>query len=811
MTLIGLMAGGSIATPTFAQTAASPDHAGPVETIGEVVVTSRRRAERLQEVPLAITAITADQLNVAGAKDLQDVLNQTPGVTLFGTPAESNQNPVIRGEANLNDQGGAPPNVAVFADGIYIQNNSAYSLGLLDLDRVEIVKGPVSALYGRTGFAGAINYVSKKPTDDFHSTGDVELGQYGRYNVTADVNGPIVAGLLRAGLGIYYGTADGDYEDSVTGQRAGGFEKKDIKGTFDYTPTSKLDISGGYYYGDDHFDASPIGFLSGGTPCTSDQFGAFGVPPGPAICGKLSTAAPQISDIPASSGNSGNTRKVQSANLKISYDLGWADVTYLGGYNRVIDTAYEDFTGMRYGIPFPLANATTGVQTGASVNLYELFGVKQNSEDFSQEIRLASKQYQPLRWSIGGDYFQSQTGDATLVGIDGAGIPAGDVIYENPAYYFNNEFVTATGSADPLHTSNSAGTDQNYSFFGSVDYDIIPGLTASGEVRYSHDAPTVDIQHNVFYGFGATYQPFGPETKAVYNYTNYRGTLRYKISNHAMVYGSVATGTKPGGFNLRPDIPADVAYGPESNIAYEIGTKTDFFERKLQIDASFYYVESKHVQIDVAPAVGFVDVVKNVGGTNNGGFELSSIYSPFKGVSFTAGLAYTDPKFTSGSYDYGNTFFGLNIPTACATLAPASACPGKTVLVTAPGGTAPVTSTSLKGLQEEFTSKITLNLAADLNGNIMGPYDWFAHVDYRYQTKQYYQLDDIYYIGDSSLVNVNAGVKWDHFKASIYCKNLTDDKTPSIPQTAFEINGAQENFAYLPDRRNVGVELSYRY
>ena len=149
-------------------------------------------------------------------------------------------------------------NVATFVDGVFIENSSAISMGLVDLDRVEIIEGPTSALYGRSGFAGAINYITKKPTDVLQADGDITYGQYGRLNLTADVNGPIIPGVLRAGVGVRYADADGDYKDSVTGLRAGGYDQKDIRANIDWTPIAKLDISAGYYYGDDLFDQDPL-------------------------------------------------------------------------------------------------------------------------------------------------------------------------------------------------------------------------------------------------------------------------------------------------------------------------------------------------------------------------------------------------------------------------------------------------------------------------------------------------------------------------------------------------------------------------
>ena len=778
----------------FAQTAPSAapsdraDAAAALDTGtasgGDIVVTARRHEERLKDVPLAITAVTAETLQDAGVRDLKSIIALTPGVTIDGNSAESNQVPVIRGQYNLNNApgSGGQPNVAVFLDGIYLQNSSAISIGLLDLARVEIVKGPVSSLYGRNGFAGAINYVSKKPTDQWHSTGLARGGEYGTVTLTADVNGPIVPGVLRVGLAGNYQRSDGGYRDSVTGRRAGGFEKKDFKGTFDLDVTDRFNIGGGLYYGNDHFDQTPNVYATNN--CAN----------GLAVCGPYIANPIEISNIPASSGNSGNTREIYAGNLHASYDLGFATLSYLGGYNKVTQRGYQDFTALRNGLTFIL-NPGPG-----TVNVYELFGADNYTRDYSHQLRLSSPQDSSLRLSVGADYFNSRSLNTTLIGLNGGQIPAGQSVASAANFFLAGLFVTADGRPSTSNFTQTVTDEETYAAFGSVDYDILPSLTLSGEVRYTDDRQNLDIQRNSF--VANTFRPFGLVPGIKFHFTNYRAAAKYKLSGQTNVYASIATGTKAGGFNGRATIASELSYQPEDNTTYEVGIKTSTPDNRFGFEAALYHIDSSGLQIngisDDPQNVG--QVVKNFGGTRNTGFELSSFIRPTRGLVVNLGFAYTDPKFTAGSND-------INGVAVCALV---PSCAGRIVTIQTARG--PQRAVSLQGYQLPRSSKYQVNIAVDYKHGISASLTGFAHIDYRFESRQYSGVDDLYYIPDRSVVNVRVGVGKGPFELALVARNLLNDKTPVYPTQNTQLNNFSNLFvANLPDPRIVSGELTYRF
>ena len=782
-----IVAGCGFATVSFAQDAgapAAPTDTSSAETANNIVVTARRHAEKLQDVPLAISVVNAQALLSSGTQDLRSVLSMTPGVTLDGNSADAYQLPTIRGQYDLNGLEPGQPNVPVFLDGIYLANPNAISVGLLDIERVEIIKGPVSALYGRNGFSGAINYVSKDPTDTWHSTGVIRGGEYDTETVTADVNGPIIPGVLRIGLAGNYQHEGGTYTDPVNGLKAGGFRKKDFKATFDLAVSSRFKITGGFYYGNDHFNQTPNVYAT-----NNCAYGSY-------YCGAFYGNPLEVPPIPAGAGNTGNTREVYSANLHATYDLGFATLSYLAGYNKVNQTSYQDYLGARDGITY---NLNPGPGT---VNMYELFGGYNNSHDYSQELRVISNQNQPFRYAFGGDYFNSKIGNATQIGLCCSGfIPSGQILSD--VYYgFSNNFVTATGSPSTTAFGLSVTSEQTSSVFGSFDYDVMKNLTLTGELRYTDDHQQLDYQYSAFApGF---FDPYGPTKYAKFHYINYRASAKYKFSNQVTAYASIANGTKAGGFNGTASGVADLTYQPEKNTTYEVGLKGETADGVAGFEVAIYHIDTSGLQVDgpSSDPNSILYFVKNVGATHNTGVDISTNFRPTKGLNFNIGFAYTDPKFNSGTYDYssGDVFY-------CSTV---QYCSNRVVTLQIPAGS--IQAINLSGMQLERSSEYQLNAALDYKHALTTDVSGFFHIDYRFESRQYMVLDNLYWIPDRTVVNLRTGVGRGPFELALVIRNLTNNKVPISPNPNVQLNNFGTRIVgNLPDPRIISGELSFRF
>ncbi|MDX2221716.1 MAG: TonB-dependent receptor [Rhodospirillaceae bacterium] len=778
--------GVQFATPVWAQSQQA------AQAIEEVVVTARKREESLQQVPLAISAFSALELETQGVQTLKDLTFLTPGITMIGA-AEANIQPIIRGIVNL---GGAEPNVATFLDGVYLANQSTINLSFMGVERIEVVKGPVSALYGRNAFAGAINYVSKKPTDEFEGRIQLTAGNDGQKTATGYLSGPLVPGKLRARLSAIYDDFNGSYKDQVNGLKAGAFEKKDVVLNLNFTPTDDLEISGTVYYGDDVFGINAATYLD------NNCGGLIGFGPQATelrrYCGLVDTDARPVEVPPITSDSqvAGNNREVFSANLNITYDFGWGTVSSLTGFNDNKQLTFNDFTARRNGMPYFL-NPGPG-----TVNLFQAFGGASDNDDFSEEIRISSAQDQRFRWTVGGFYFSADRLTSTFIGLDSNNIPAGRTI--SCAANICLFFLEPGGAPDPVRRSITNNQDKQISGFAGTDFDITDALTVNGELRYTDQTKDADIVSLTTTPVPA-FRPLGGPFEAKYDFWDYRASAKYQVNDDVMVYVSYAKGTKGGDFNQRATIPSEIQYGPEKNKTAEVGAKTRWLDGRLQANVAVFRIEDIGLQVqgpsDNPAAVGLV--TKNFGSTTSKGFEVELAALPTEGARFNLGVGYADPTYDDTAFDFGAL-------TICQQIGPPICAADRIVQITTPQG--PRTAFRLGGLQTPRTSKWQVSLAANFDGPLTGDWTWFAGADYRYESRWFFDQTNTSWVSSRNHVSARAGVETGAIKLTAFVDNLTNDDTPDAVGYNVRLNDLIGNFVVaLPFQRRYGLTVSYAF
>jgi outer membrane receptor protein involved in Fe transport len=803
--------------PALGATASADSTAGGIE---EVVVTARKRSEDLQSVPLSITAFTAADLQSAGVEDLRDITFLTPGINFTSNGANAFSKPIIRGQTDI---GGGENNVPVFFDGIYISNTSAIDLGLVDLERVEVIKGPVSATYGRSAYAGAINYISAKPTDQLRSFVEVTGGDYDKFNARASLSGPIVADWLKGGVSASYDTFNGTYHDDVTDQNANGYRKKDVLANFDITPTEHLEIRPVAYYGDD-FYANPATEFGPANCSVGLGFGYSqsycGQVPGPGFFGPY--VAP-----PGEYGQTGNNRTVFLSDLTIALTYDWGMLSSLTGYDTIKSREYNEFDDQRYGTPtatyylpsgavvggFPTGEQVLGgMPTGQTVDTPLHFGYFDRNRDFSEEFRYTSPQKQSLRWTLGGYYASSFHYEDLNVARGTCSVPAGE--------YIIDPFAVPCGEVNsPQHTLYTQ-LNKIYAGFAGIDWDVIDQVTLSTELRYTDTSASYKSDYAVFtpnpYGglgfstaIGSSPNPIGANALfASFHSVTSRESLKYQFTHDVQVYVSAANGEKAGGFN---DNVAYQAYQPETNWTYEAGVKSQLLDHRVQINADVFYIVAKNYQLFAPPPGASLPggfVTTNLGGLTTPGFELDTTWIVTRGFKLTGGLGYSDPKFDSTALDFGDAVLCSGIPS----------CAGRIVQV--PLASNPALSNAavkLDGLRPPYESNLTFSAAADFNYPITESINWLGRLDYRYEDKQYYQYPvDTGWMGSKNIVNLRTGLQSGPYSLIVWVRNLTDNKTPvsvadSAATGASNFEAGYFPVAVLPDGRTFGATFRYTF
>jgi len=497
------------------------DQAPGANDLDEIVVTARKVEERLIDVPLSIAAFTADDIAASGANSIRDIAESTPGLFVSSSQGRSGDRISIRGINTVIPTQGY---VGVYVDGVFVGSSSAQGVELSNLERVEILKGPQSALFGRSTLSGAINYITRKPGREFGGEIGVTVGEYGRAEVSGTMSGPL-SDTLSFIVGARGFEVDGMYKNNYDGRfNIGG--QQTTNGTFGlrWQPSDTVSVYLRTVYTRDSDDQVAVAAQSPlGNNCLTDPRSARPTLP-LYYCGQLRISPSQISlaaanaSIPspfngrytASDGEAGLDRKATRTSLTVDWDLGFANLTSISAYT---DEKQRDGFDLTYRAALTYA---------AVVNLPAItFDRQFTFEDKSQELRLLGNTEGRFGWLAGVYYFDnSRTEVAT---------------YRLPAPAANAGTLSAT----------------NRAVYGRLEYDLTDRLSLSAEGRWQKDRVNL---RNPVNGLNAV-----SETDSFLP----RATVDFKLNDDMMIYAVYAKGSKPVTINTAPELPPQLRFTQE--------------------------------------------------------------------------------------------------------------------------------------------------------------------------------------------------------------------------------------------------------
>ena len=767
LTILKLTVGGCIAVSGAASaqsSEASPERSNDGYATDVIVVTARKQSESLSNVPLAITAFDSSRIEREGISDLNDIARLTPGLDFTSVIGEFLPTPIIRGVAQT-DIFGTDPNVAIFIDGVYTGAREALNFAQADVERIEVVKGPQSALYGRNAFAGAINIISKRPSNSLSGHIDLTYGTGGRFGVLGSVSAPVIKDVLAIKVTASHNEYDGSHNNLTGGPDLGGYNYDTIQTTMRFTPVPGFEVVGGVYYSEDEISPPAVAGL-----IPNCQF-ANGV--NQTWCGTLpSLTSDDLSSHPAAYGQ---TRKTVRAFVDAKFDIGEWQFGWLTGYNRVDLTALTDASR---GLPdtYRYRTAAFAIRTFDTTILRE----EGNPEftEFSQEIRLMSPQQKPVRGSLGAYFFSGKQVRPNFDSISTVPLPA-DFVATFPVPGLWATFFDA-----PIFDKTVTKKVENIAVFGHVEGEITDKLTLRAELRLSKERQrTLQPASNI-----------GRPTAAIdkrLNFTTWtpRFGIHYEPNDDLLFYASAARGAKSGGVDLND--PTE-QYNPEYNWTYEVGAKASWLDGRIRADINLFYIDWTKIQIPVldqtqAPPVA---VTRNLGDATSKGIEAQFNVNPIRYLSLGLGASYIDAKYTNAI----NAGF-RNLPDF------------------APDGD--VTGNSLQA-----SSKWQFNSSFDYQRPIFGDFDGFLRGDFSYRSKQYMDSTNLTVIPSRALVNMKAGIDSDHLRFEFFVDNLFDNDRPTF---AFRdvffsnfVNGAAVIFppritVSHPRGREMGLRATARF
>lgn len=771
---------------------------------GEIVVTARRRSESVQTVPIAITALTAEDLAERNINSLNDLTNSTPGVAITNISGGTLTNIYIRGQApaNTTNDLNVEANVGVFIDDIYQSSrNTIDIISVLDVGQIEIAKGPQSALFGRSTFAGAMSISTRRPSKVMEGNVQATVGVDEDYRVRGSISLPFNEKLsLRLGGG--YVTYDGFGKNAGDpGDNLGGTEKYAFTGSLEFRPTDELTARLSGFLSHSETELSAVSALPLGNFNCGSVNAATGLQT--MYCGELE--ASNVSSITA--GAPDTVAKARQVALNLNWVRDGVSVTSITGFTEAENRTYNDYDVSADGTLFGVCTLGAACLPAGSysrltrVNL--LSSNRERVRTFSQEIRLQSDNESPFQWIVGGSYFNSRIPLATLgIAADRTGLAPNERLIQvsqtiTPAatgvgaYDFTANPFLSDSLSNTLYSNYAAASTRTMSIFGSFGYRL-GDLRLTAEGRYNIDRKRAQVFSvsnplsqpginrpidDTSVPAAGTFPVAGPQFARTFESFTPRFTIDYQATPDIFFYATAAKGVRSGGFNTANPVSAtgiladEVAYEEETNWTYEGGVKARLFDRALLFNASVFHVDWSNAQVSAftlnPTAVNPTRIVRNAGNIKTTGFEVQSELSVTDYFNVGGSLVYSNPKFQAGAYD-GSIIAQCVIGTGAAATA-ALGCP-PVILVTTPTGTRAVTS--LEGKRPQRAVKLSWNVHASADVPLSGDWRLVARADVSHTGDAPYNLPNTAFFGERTLTSGRIAVESDRYSIALWANNI---------------------------------------
>jgi outer membrane receptor protein involved in Fe transport len=537
--------------PAFARAQMAAPETEAQAGIEEIVVTAQRRSERLQDVPIAITAITSSRLEASGIANSSDLAVLTPALTAPNT--QNYFQPRIRGVGTLSFGPGIENAIATYVDGVYIASAPASVISFADIERVEVLKGPQGTLFGRNATGGLIQIITRDPGPGLNGSVNAGYGNYGAFTTNGYVSGGSDA--VAGDLAVLFSDQDKGYGHNFATHDEANRPIRDIgvrsKILFSPTDTTTIRLSGDYT-------------ASSGSYPTTRQYSKE-----PPLFGAPTPGGPwdANNDFPSRNRFSGG-----GGSLRVDQDIGEMRLTSITAYRK-----------SRYYIQLDYDGTPTPALTVQNT---------QRDDQFSQELQLSSRPGRSIPWVVGVYYFNAKGSyDPALVRFFGPTV--------NPLA--------------PVTAARFAGTQKSESeaAFGQITVPL-GGWHLTGGLRYTTERRSLDATQTVTIA-NLFDMPSAYSNQKRFDKLTWRAAIDRKITPDAMLYATWDRGFKSGGYNVLS--PADAAYQPEVLDAYEGGMKAELFDRTLRLNPAVFYYDYKNLQVPFFTSTGQVGIANGPSAT----------------------------------------------------------------------------------------------------------------------------------------------------------------------------------------------------
>lgn len=799
---------------------------------GDIVVTARKSNESILAVPLSVSAVSADQIEKRGIASINDIARFTPSINVNSNAASRNdrsaQQLIIRG---FTPSAFTNPTASLFIDGVPVSSSSAISI-ISSPERVEVLKGPQSAYFGRNTFAGAVNVVNKTPSADFGGAVSGTIGTRDLYRLHAEIEGPLIGDWLRFRLTGDRFSKGGSYKNRFNRGETLGDQRTD-SGTLtlyaEPTPELKLKAFGLLSKDNDGPSAQalmsayeirdPAGnivvadqsncTLPGQTPQGAPRANRWfcGVTPKidftrqPSSNTKedqyikdfLANPAGRLIDPKDGVKGYGLKRQYYHLHFVADWDVGsGVTLSSLTGYNNEQYSQLADIDN--YGSE-SLPNVPAFAAAGARPYYDYPFYVERKYKDWSQELRATYDDNGRFKGTLGLSYLRSwQQG----------GLGGGNVVLGSPA---RPATETSPAIGTGLSVPSGATKSRTFGAFFGLTYEIAEGLSISAEGRYQIDKLYAFAPPQ---GFNAANDAFLPSgfypgdsllTSKTYKNFLPRLIVQYDFAQDMMVYASYSKGVNPGTFNTAflsfseaqvqaaADLGLSIAVQPEKVTNYEVGVKGRMFDRRLTFTLAAYYAPWRNQINPVTfnfvngPTIQILRASQNSGSVDMKGIELEGNLN-LDAVDINFGASLNDSDINSFTNATVTQLTGV---------------------------------TDFSGRHTDDAARYSANAGVQYTGDA-GFGSWYVRGDWSFKSGIYATQANELRTPASHFFNTRAGIDTENFSISAFVNNIFNNKTPiSIdhsavltPTNAFSGYSSRVLLG-LPDLRTMGIEAKYKF
>ena len=748
--------------------AIAQENSDEVKTLGTVTITATKRATNLQDTPIAVTAVPAEKLEKQNTDDISELAGFTPNLVFDTTSPVSGLSSgavvFMRGVGQTDFQLTTDPGVGTYVDGVYTSRSAGGVLDVLDLERVEVLRGPQGTLFGRNTIGGAISLVSKRPDDTFGGKAAITTGSRDRLDFQGSVNIPL-SDTLRSRLSVSSRNQDGYVDGLLDDRDLGDINRDTFRGVLEWEPASnfRATLSVDASQIQEQNAASKLVGITITPPGSPDSTEFFfqgegqpagvrtvaGVPGAPSLAFLYNVIDATFVDVPGfdpdtfdgrfitsdldttfANGPNGTNLDNWGTALTLDWDLGGVEFKSITAYRE----SDGDFNRDADGSPFAVTHT-------------ENFDYQH--EQISQEFQLTGDSLDgQLRW-VGGVYYFKEEGRDFL----NVTLPQAFGVVRNFTEV-ENESIAA---------------------YVQANFDLTEKLTATGGIRYTEDDKTYSVPVDggaIVNGIAGVFGPTGTITpffppgdhNETFDDVSYKIGLDYKLDNGTLIYGSYATGFKSGGFNTRylVPVPEVVSFDPETLETFEVGLKTQGFGNRFRGNFAAYVSDYEDIQLIVYESGA--PLTRNAGTADIWGIEAELTALLTDNLEAAVSFGYTDAEYSS-----------------VAPLDPAL----------------PIAQQVTLDSKLPNTPETTFALALDYEREISEGWQLIAHADWSYTDSIENDAVNSIFLSQDEVDVLNASVGWrfnDSWQLTIFGDNITDERFITSGDSNFGIGFHEANY-----------------